>query len=320
MKKLVCLDAATLYPAGDHEWNRFADIAATVEIYDRTAPDQTAARCAGADVVLTNKVAIGADIMDACPEIRYIGVLATGYNIVDTAAARERGITVANIPAYSTMSVAQTAIALLLALTNRVEHYTRRIEDGAWVNSPDFSFTDFAWHELTGKTMAIVGFGNIGRAVAAIAAAMGMKIMAVTSKPAESLPEGYVKANLDTAFATADIVSLHCPLTPDTAGMVNARRLASMKRDAIIINTARGGLVDEAALADALHRGVIAGAGLDVLSSEPPAHSNPMLSAPNTVLTPHIGWASFEARRRLFEIALGNLRAFAEGKPANTVI
>ncbi len=320
MKKLVCLDAATLYPAKDPRWNHFRSYTGSVEIYDRSAASEILPRLQDADAVLTNKTPLSADTIAACPYLRYIGVLATGFNIVDVEAACRRGITVTNIPAYSTRSVAQTAISLLLAISNRPEHYTARIRNGAWSDSPDFSFRDFTWHELSGKTMAIVGFGNIGRATAAIAAAMGMNISVVSSKDKSELPEEYTKVSLDEAFATADVLSLHCPLTPETAKLVDYARLSTMKPTAILINTARGGLVDENALAEALESGTIAAAGLDVLSSEPPAKDNPLLKAPNCMITPHIAWASHEARLRLFSIASANLESFIEGKPENVVL
>lgn len=317
--RLVVLDAHTLYPAGDSRWGALADYAAEVDVYDRTAPSELAARLAGADAVLTNKVALGADTFAAYTGLRYIGVLATGFNIVDTAAARAAGIAVANVPAYSTASVAQTAIALLLAAVQRVQDYARANADGRWAACPDFSYRLGEWHELAGKTMGIVGFGNTGRATAAIAAALGMKVAVVTSKAQADLPEGYTKADLDTVFATADAVSLHCPLTPGTRLMVNAGRLASMKPSAILINTARGPLVDEDALAAALRGGRLAAAGLDVLAQEPPLPGNPLTDCPNCIVTPHIAWASSEARARLMDITIGNIRAFLGGSPVNLV-
>lgn len=318
MAKIVCLDGGTLYPVTDSVWGRFADFA-DFEIYDRTDEAQIAERCSGADMVLTNKVPFTAETIAALPSLKYIGVLATGYNIVDVKAAAAAGITVTNIPAYSTRSVAQTAIALLLAIVNRVEHYAAANAAGRWAQSPDFTYRDFDWTELAGKTFGVVGFGNTGSATAAIAAALGMKIAVYTSKDQASLPEGYEKVPLDDLFAKSDVVSLHCPLTDSTRGLVNARTIGLMKPSAIVINTSRGPVVDEADLARALNDGRIAAAGLDVLSQEPPSKECPLLSARNCFITPHLAWASVEARERLFDIALGNVEAYVSGKPTNVV-
>lgn len=316
--KIVCLDGHTLYPVNDPVWAQFAEIA-DFEIYDRTSRDQIVGRAAGAEIVLTNKVPFDADTIKALPALKCICVLATGYNIVDTVAARQVGITVCNIPAYSTRSVAQQVFALILALNNRVEDYAHRVAGGAWASSPDFTFRIAEWSELAGKTIGIVGYGAIGQAVAAIADAFGMKVALYTSKSADVLPSHFEKMSLDGIFATSDIVSLHCPLTADTKGMVDARRLSLMKSSAVLINTARGPLVDEAALAEALNSGKIAAAGLDVLSSEPPAADCPLLCAQNCYITPHIAWASTEARQRLFAIALSNVKAYVAGAPINVV-
>lgn len=315
---IVCLDGATLYPADDSRWAVFAEIA-DFEVYDRTSPDQIIARAADAQMILTNKVPISAETIAALPHLKYIGVLATGYNIIDTQAAREAGIAVSNIPAYSTRSVAQTAIALLLAITNRVEHYARENSRGRWADCPDFSYRDLEWTELAGKTFGVIGFGNTGSATAAIAATLGMNIAVATSKSQQQLPEGYRKMSIDEIFENADVLSLHCPLTPDTAGLVNAARLAKMKPSAILINTSRGPVVDEQALANALNNRTIYAAGLDVLAQEPPAHDCPLLAATNCFITPHIAWASTEARQRLLKIALENARAFINGNPQNIV-
>ena len=298
-RKLICLDGATLYGAVDQAWEAFAAEGIEIVVYDRTPPGEVAARLAGADYALTNKTPITAATIAACPGLKYIGVLATGYNIVDTSAAAAAGVAVTNVPAYSTSSVAQTAIALLLALAQQVETYGRL--------------------ELAGKTFGVVGFGNTGRATAAIAAALGMKVAVATSKDAASLPEGYRKTDVDELFATCDVVSLHCPLTPDTASMVDASRLATMRPGAMLINTARGQLVDEQALAAALTEGRIAGAGLDVLCQEPPQADNPLLSAPHCIVTPHMAWSSAEARQRLTEEAAENFHAFLRGERRNTV-
>lgn len=314
---IVVLDGYGLN-LGDLSWDGLRSIG-DVTVYDRTAPHEVAARAKDADAVLTNKTVLTADTLRSLPRLRYVGVLATGYNVVDTAAARECGITVTNIPAYSTASVAQMAFAHLLAVTNAVEHYSEANRRGRWAAGPDFCWWDTQLTELAGKTMGIAGLGNIGSAVARIALAFGMKVKAFTSKPAEALPQGVEKAGLDELFADSDVVSLHCPLTPDTHHMADARRLALMRPGAILINTGRGPLVDEQALADALNAGRLRAACVDVLDCEPPRADNPLLAARNCHSTPHIAWASFEARTRLMRIATDNLRAFAEGRPVNTV-
>lgn len=318
---IVILDAATIYPADDSRWQAFGLAKGlSVKVYDRTSPGDIVARCSGAAMALTNKVPFDAATIAALPELRYIGVLATGYNIVDTEAAARAGVVGTNIPAYSTASVAQHAIAMLLSLANRTPLYASPAAQRAWSRCADFSMRLEPWHELAGKTFGVVGLGNTGRATAAIAAALGMKILAYTSKDAAALPEGYAKAaTVDELFAAADVVSLHCPLTPATRHLVDARRLSLMKPGAILVNTSRGPVVDEAALAAALAAGSLAGAGLDVLVDEPPRPDNPLLSAPNCIITPHIAWASVEACERLYHIALANVKAFVEGKPINTV-
>lgn len=314
---LVILDAATVYAADDSRWRAFGD----VRVYDRTPLEKIVERCRGAEMVLTNKVPFDAATIAALPELRYIGVLATGYNIIDTVAARKAGIVVTNIPAYSTMSVAQQAISLLLAITNHVADYAAADAEGAWCRCPDFSYRLGDWHELAGKTFGVVGLGHTGKATAAIASALGMKVLAYTSKPQSALPDGYSKAgSLDELFAKADVLSFHCPLTPETRNLVNERTLALMKPTAIIINTSRGPVIDEAALATALNSGKIAAAGVDVLCQEPPAADCPLVGARNCFITPHIAWASTEARERLFKIALDNVHAFEQGRPVNVVI
>ena len=316
--KTVCLDCNTVYTPDDARWERFASLG-DFEVYDRTDESAIIERCAGADAVLTNKVPLNAATIAQLPSLRYIGVLATGFNIVDTKAAAAAGIAVTNIPSYSNNSVAQHVFALLMAITNRVEDYARMNADGHWCRSLDFSYRLQEWHELAGKTMGVVGLGHIGSAVAAIASAMGMKVAVFTSKPQDALPEVYVKMDLDELFAEADVVSLHCPLADGTRDMVDARRLALMKPSAILINTARGALVDEKALADALNNGKIYAAGLDVLCNEPPKHDCSLVGARNCFITPHIAWASAEARERLFDIAFDNLKAYAEGRVQNRV-
>lgn len=316
--KICILDGYSLNP-GDLDWSpveRLGD----VTLFDRTPADKIVERAADADIVLTNKVPFSADTLRQLPRLRFICVLATGYNIIDTEAAARQGVVVANIPAYSTMSVAQMAFAHILNITNHVASYAREVADGKWINCPDFCFWDSALTELAGKTMGIVGLGNTGMATARIAVAMGMKVVALTSKSADTLPEGITPAPLDDVLASADVVSLHCPLTPSTRHLINAASFAKMKPSAILINTGRGPLVDEQAVADALNGGRLAAFGADVLSQEPPRGDNPLLSARNCFLTPHIAWATLEARTRLMSTATENVRQFIAGEPvANRV-
>ena len=316
--KICILDGYSLNP-GDLDWSpveRLGD----VTLFDRTPADKIVERAADADIVLTNKVPFSADTMRQLPRLRFICVLATGYNIIDTDAAARQGVVVANIPAYSTMSVAQMAFAHILNITNHVASYAREVADGKWTNCPDFCFWDSALTELAGKTMGIVGLGNTGMATARIAVALGMKVVAMTSKSADTLPEGITPAPLHDVLASADVVSLHCPLTPSTRHLINAASIAKMKPSAILINTGRGPLVDEQAVADALNGGRLAAFGADVLSQEPPRGDNPLLSARNCFLTPHIAWATLEARTRLMSTATENVRQFIAGEPvANRV-
>lgn len=316
--KICILDGYSLNP-GDLDWSpveRLGD----VTLFDRTPADKIVERAADADIVLTNKVPFSADTLRQLPRLRFICVLATGYNIIDTEAAARQGVVVANIPAYSTMSVAQMAFAHILNITNHVASYAREVADGKWTNCPDFCFWDSALTELAGKTMGIVGLGNTGMETARIAVAMGMKVVALTSKSADTLPEGITPAPLDDVLASADVVSLHCPLTPSTRHLINAASIAKMKPSAILINTGRGPLVNEQAVADALNGGRLAAFGADVLSQEPPRGDNPLLSARNCFLTPHIAWATLEARTRLMSTATENVRQFIAGEPvANRV-
>lgn len=314
--RIVILDGFTANP-GDLDWKRLESLG-ELTVYDRTAPSEVVARSEGADAVFTNKTPITAADIDRLPRLKFIGVLATGYNIVDIKAAKEHGVTVSNVPAYSTMSVAQNVFALLLDITNDVAHYTNEVKEGKWSRCEDFCFTDTCLTELAGKRMGIVGYGDIGSRVASIAAAFGMKVGAWTSKPQEAIGD-VEKMDLDTLFAESDVVSLHCPLTDETYHIADTRRIGLMKKTAILINTGRGPLVDEEALADALRERRIAAAGLDVLAQEPPAADNPLLTAPNVRITPHISWATKEARVRLLDTAIGNLEAFMEGKPRNVV-
>lgn len=316
--KICILDGYSLNP-GDLDWSPVEHLG-DVTLFDRTPADKIVERAADADIVLTNKVPFSADTLRQLPRLRFICVLATGYNIIDTEAAARQGVVVANIPAYSTMSVAQMAFAHILNITNHVASYAREVADGKWTNCPDFCFWDSALTELAGKTMGIVGLGNTGMATARIAVAMGMKVVALTSKSADTLPEGITPAPLDDVLASADVVSLHCPLTPSTRHLINAASIAKMKPSAILINTGRGPLVDEQAVADALNGGRLAAFGADVLSQEPPRGDNPLLSARNCFLTPHIAWATLEARTRLMSTATENVRQFIAGEPvANRV-
>lgn len=315
--KITILDGYGMNP-GDMSWAPLEELG-YLTVYDRTAPEQVLERAAGSEALLTNKTVLTAETLRALPQLKYVGVLATGYNVVDIDAARELGIVVTNIPAYSTDSVVQMVFAHLLAITNRVEHYTDENRRGRWSTNPDFCYWDTPLHELSGKTFGIVGLGNIGMAVSRVARAFGMKVKAYTSKRIEELPDGVSKTGLDELFATSDVVSLHCPLTESTRHLVNADRLTQMKPSAILINTGRGPLVDEKALAEALDSGRIHAAGLDVLSSEPPAADNPLLTARNCFITPHLGWATKEARERLLRIAADNLRGFITGDVRNNV-
>ena len=314
--KICVLDGYTLAP-GDISWDPIRKLG-DVTIYDRSAPDEILERSRGCQALLTNKTPLDGETIRNLPGLKYIGVLATGYNLVDVETADKLGIIVSNIPAYSTDSVAQMAFALLLAATNNVESYTRLNREGKWTACEDFCYTVSPIMELAGKRMGIVGFGNIGRKVAHIALAFGMNVTAFTSKDASSLPQGVSKGK-DAALGECDVVTLHCPLTEDTYHLVNREWLAKLKPGAILINTARGQLVDEEAVCEALRSGRLRALCTDVLSQEPPSPDNPVLKAPNVYVTPHIGWASLEARRRLMDIAAENLKAFVEGHPRNVV-
>lgn len=315
--KIVVLDGYGLNP-GDLSWKEMEALGEFM-VYDRTSPSELLERSAEAEVLITNKTIISADDMSSLPKLKYIGVLATGYNVVDIDAAKAKGIVVTNIPAYSTSSVAQTVFAHILNITQRVGYYAEENARGRWSNNADFCYWDTKLIELDGKKLGIVGFGNIGQATARIAQAFGMEVYVFTSKEQFALPQGMKKVTLDELFSECDIVSLHCPLTPDTKEMVNADRLKMMKSNAILINTGRGPLVNEQDLANALNEGVIAGAGLDVLSVEPSLPDNPLLKAKNCFITPHIAWATLEARTRLMNIAVNNLKSYQEGHIINNV-
>lgn len=315
--KIVILDGYSANP-GDLTWAELEKMG-DLTVYNRTMPSETVTRAAEADIVLTNKVVLGRKEMEQLPHLKYIGVLATGYNVVDVACAHERGITVTNVPAYSTESVAQMVFAHLLTVTNRTEYYAMQNRQGRWATNPDFCYWDFPHMELAGKTFGIVGLGNIGQRVAAIALAMGMKVRALTSKAADALPAGVEKVSMDELLRTADVLSLHCPLTDQTRHLINNKTLRQMKASAILINTGRGPLVDDQAITDALAEKRLAAFCADVLTEEPPKADNPLLSQPNAFITPHIAWASTEARQRLLEVAIGNVAAFVSGKPRNVV-
>ena len=315
--KIVVLDGFTANP-GDLSWKGLEELG-TITVFDRTKPGETVARAADADIVLTNKVIISREIMMQLPQLKYIGVLATGYNVVDIEAAHERSIIVTNVPAYSTESVAQMVFAHLLTVTNRTEHYALQNRQGRWTKNPDFCYWDFPHMELAGKTFGIVGLGNIGRRVAEIALAFGMRVKALTSKAANALPAGIEKADLEELLAKSDVISLHCPLTDTTRHLINYETLQQMKPSSILINTGRGPLVDDQAVASALAEGQLAAFCADVLTEEPPKADNPLLSQPNAFITPHIAWATEEARSRLLQVAISNVEAFLNAKPQNVV-
>jgi glycerate dehydrogenase len=316
--RIVVLDGYCLNP-GDLNWDALRALG-DVEVFDRTPEAQVVERAAGATVALTNKSPFSAATLAALPELKYIGVLATGYNIVDVAAARERGVVVTNVPTYGTHSVAQMTMALLLELCHRVGHHSEAVRAGEWNRNPDWSF----WHsrqvELAGKQFGVVGFGRIGRQAAVAAAGLGMKIAAYDAKPGEPLAGvEFQWMGLDQLVATSDVVSLHCPLFPDTKDLMNRERIAAMKPTAFLLNTSRGPLIVEQDLADALNNGVIAGAGIDVVPQEPPVNGSPLFSAKNCIVTPHMAWATLEARGRLMDVAVNNVRAFTNGEPVNQV-
>lgn len=316
--KIVVLDGYAANP-GDLCWDELKTLG-ECDIYDRTAPQEVLARAKDAEVLLTNKTVLSREHIEALPALKYIGVLATGYNIVDVEAARQQGVVVTNIPAYSTDSVAQMVFAHILNIAQQVQHHSEEVHRGRWTKSPDFCFWDTPLIELRDKKLGIVGLGHTGQQTARIALGFSMKVMAYTSKPATQLPAEILKADsLDQLFAECDVVSLHCPLNAATQSLVDARRLALMKPTAILINTARGPLVDEQALADALNEGRIYAAGLDVLSTEPPRADNPLLTARRCYITPHIAWASTAARERLMQIMLENLRSWMKGETINCV-
>jgi glycerate dehydrogenase len=313
---IVVIDGATLNP-GDLSWDALGTLG-RYTVHPHGSAADTIPRCREAEAVITNKLALDRPTIAALPRLAYIGVTATGYNIVDTDAAAERGVVVTNVPTYGTNSVAQMVFALLLELTQHAGHHSQTVHDGRWAASENFCYWDYPLVELAGLTLGIVGCGRIGTAVARLAAAFGMEVVGCDAVAVATPPE-VSRVDLDTVFSRSDVVSLHCPLTPETRGLVNAARLTLMKPTAFLINTSRGPLVDEKALADALNAGRIAGAGVDVLSVEPPTPDNPLLSAKNCIITPHIAWATRAARARLLAASVENLRAFIAGTPQNAV-
>ena len=314
---IVILDGHCANP-GDLSWEELKEFG-QLKIYDRTSQEQVVERSIDADILLVNKTKITANELQQLPQLKYIGVLATGFNHIDVKAAQEHGVTVCNIPSYSTYSVAQMVFASIFTITNRVEHYAQQTREGQWSKRSDFCYWDTPLLELAGKTMGIVGLGNIGMKVARIAREFGMEVYAYTSKNSVDLPSGIQKTTLDGLFSVSDILSLHCPLSERTRELIKADNLRKMKHGAILINTGRGPLVNEADVAAALESGQLAAYGADVMCSEPPAADNPLLKQPNAFITPHIAWATVEARSRLMNIALNNVKCFLEGAAQNVV-
>jgi glycerate dehydrogenase len=316
--KIVVLDGYTLNP-GDLSWEELTNLG-EVEIYDRTPKDKTVERCKEADIILTNKAPVSKEAINQLPSLKYIGVTATGYNIVDIEAAKNNWIVVSNVPGYGTMSVVQLTFALLLELCHHVQRHSDAVMDARWTKSADFSFWDFPLIELAGKTIGIIGFGDIGQKVADAATAFGMNVIAFSrTQTDQSHRNNFRWVTKDQIFEEADVISLHCPLTPQTEGIVNKDSLKKMKSSAFLLNTSRGPLVVEQDLADALNSGIIVGAGVDVLSTEPPPATNPLFGAKNCIITPHIAWATKEARERLMRVTLDNIVAFQNKKPVNVV-
>lgn len=315
--KIVVMDGNGVNP-GDISWEKIEQFG-QLTVYPRTTPEEVLDHVGDAEIVLTNKTVFDAEIISRLTNTKYIGVLATGYNVVDLKAAREHGIVVTNIPAYSTDSVAQMTFAHILNVTNRVDHYARASREGEWSRCPDFCYWDQPLMELSGKTIGIVGLGHIGMKVARIARDFGMDVYALTSKDATSLPEGIQKTTLEGLLGASDIISLHCPLTNSTREIINAESLAKMRKGTILVNTGRGPLVNEVDVAAALHTGHLAAYCTDVMCSEPPSFDNPLFQEPNAFITPHVAWATVEARLRLMDIAEGNIKAFLSGNPVNVV-
>ncbi|MDY0289895.1 MAG: D-2-hydroxyacid dehydrogenase [Sphaerochaeta sp.] len=312
---IVVLDGYTLNP-GDLSWDGFSELG-DLTVYDRTDPEDILSRIGNADIVITNKTPLTKETLDKAPAIRYIGVLATGYNVVDIQAAKKKAIPVCNIPTYGTDAVAQFVFALLLDITSHVAHHSDEVKKGRWTESPDFCFWDKPLMELLGKTIGIIGYGRIGQATGRIAKAFGMQVLAYDGYPIANADCTYVK--LDELYSQSDVIALHCPLTAETEGIINSMSIAKMKDGVIILNNSRGPLIVEQDLADALNTGKVYAAGLDVVSSEPIRADNPLLTAKNCIITPHISWAPKESRTRLMGIAVDNLKSFLDGKPVNVV-
>lgn len=315
--KIVILDGHAANP-GDLSWNRLEQVG-SLTVYDRTPKEETIHRAKDADIILTNKVCLWQEELEQLPCLKYIGVTATGYNVVDVEEAHKRGIVVTNVPAYSTESVVQTVFAHLLTITNRTEHYAQEVRVGQWVVSEDFCYWNTLLTELAGKTMGIIGLGNIGSRVAVVAHAFGMKVAAYTSKSADSLPDYITKQSLDDLFTHSDVITLHCPLTDSTRHLINRNTINQMKPSAIVINTGRGPLINEEDVAEALHEKRLQAYCADVLSEEPPKADNPLLECDNAFITPHIAWATHEARSRLVDVVINNVIAFVNGHPVNVV-
>jgi glycerate dehydrogenase len=315
--KIVVLDAFAMNP-GDLSWEQLKNLGDT-DIYDRSLPEESRKRVSHAEVILTNKALVNKDIMEAAPNLKYIGVMATGYNVVDITEAHKRNIIVTNVPAYSTASVAQLTFAFILELANHTALYAQSVKNGDWVRSKDFSYHLKPIMELQNKTLGIIGFGQIGQNVAKIALAFGMRVISSHKHPERNKMEGVNFVDEKTCFKEADIVSLHCPLTQDNSEFVNKQLLATMKPKAFLVNTSRGGLVNENDLAEALNHETIAGAALDVLSTEPPSANNPLLHAKNCLINPHVAWATFESRARLMDVVVNNIESFLKGKPVNVI-
>jgi len=314
---IVVLDGYTLNP-GDLSWKNLESLGQCT-VYDRSAPEEVVPRAKDAEIILTNKTVLSSDTIKQLPKMKYIGVLATGYNIVDIEAARDIDIPVTNVPTYSTQSVAQIVFAHLLNLAHHAAHHAQTVRSGRWTSSPDFCYWDTPLIELAGLTMGIIGFGRIGQATAKLALAFGMNVIFYDIAEPSNIPQGCQPARMDDIFRTSDVISLHCPLTSDTEKIINTERLELMKKTAFLINTSRGPLVDEQALAEALNNERIAGASLDVLSEEPPGKNNPLLTARNCYITPHIAWATLAARKRLLQVAVDNVASFLAAKPQNVV-
>lgn len=315
--KIVVMDGAGVNP-GDISWDKFRQLG-DLTVYDRTAPAEVVDHAAGADIVLTNKTVLDEAVIAALPGLKYIGVLATGYNVVDLEAARRHGVVVTNVPAYSTDSVAQMTFAHILNIVSRVDCYAAQNRQGRWSRCADFCYMDGTLHELAGMTLGIVGLGHIGMKVARIALDFGMDVFAMTSKNATDLPSGIQKTTLEGLLGVSNIISLHCPLTDSTRELINSKTIGKMRPGAILINTGRGPLVNEDDVADALATGRLGAYGADVMCSEPPSADNRLMRQPSAYITPHIAWATIEARQRLMAVAVANVEAFIEGRPVNVV-